>query len=156
LLCGLVSGENYPKELEKRMGISKSATNELVNEMNNSVFRKIQEELIKNIERKKILQKNSPSAPEVGDKDTQVLSSAGIEIVPEKLELQNGNGIENREEIMKKIEKPETIPPVRSRPLENENATVTLGRPASNGIHPIFAQKLSKTSQTPIVKQNIL
>ena len=53
LLCGLVSPKNYTEELERRMGISKSAANELANEMNNLVFEKIREELIKNIERKK-------------------------------------------------------------------------------------------------------
>ena len=41
-------------ELEKRMNISKIAASELVEEMNNSVFRKIREELIKTIERKKV------------------------------------------------------------------------------------------------------
>ena len=34
LLCGLLSPEDYPKELEKRMRLSRMAANELVNEMN--------------------------------------------------------------------------------------------------------------------------
>ena len=55
LLCGLTSAENYPKELMNRIKISETATNELVNEMNNLVFKKIREELIKNTERKKML-----------------------------------------------------------------------------------------------------
>ena len=41
LLCGLVSPQNYPKELEKRMGISQNQANELVKEMNEKVFAKI-------------------------------------------------------------------------------------------------------------------
>ena len=53
VLCGLVSPEDYPKELEKRMGISPAAVNELMNEMNDLVFKKIREELIKNTEHEK-------------------------------------------------------------------------------------------------------
>src|SRR3989338_7016667 len=36
------------------------------------------------------------------------------------------------------IDKLENIDPVRSRPLEHESATITLGRPASNGIDGII------------------
>ena len=93
LLCGLIGGEDYPKELENRLKITKTATNELVNEMNNLVFQKIQEELIKNIERKKIFQV-SVKDEKKDTSDTEVLNSAGIEIVPEQLELnaaQEGN-----------------------------------------------------------------
>lgn len=64
VLCGLLSPADYPKELEKRMQIPKAQANELVNEMNDSVFKKIREELVKNAERKRIfaskIQKNSP------------------------------------------------------------------------------------------------
>src|SRR3989338_7815498 len=71
LLCGLVNPENYPEELSKRMQISKAAINELVNEMNNLVFKKIREELVKNTERKKIFAKRK----EEDAKDTEVLNS---------------------------------------------------------------------------------
>ncbi|MSU44741.1 hypothetical protein EXS45_00985 [Candidatus Nomurabacteria bacterium] len=100
LLSGLVSGENYPKELETRMKIPKAAVNELVNEMNNLVFRKIQAELIKNTERKNIFQKNSPlpeyplegvrrTLPPRSDLDHSTQEEGNKEIlpVPEKLEL---------------------------------------------------------------------
>ena len=76
LLCGLLTPENYPKELENKMKISKAAANELVNEMNNLVFKKIREELVKNTERKKIFQKSSETK-----NDTAILKSAGIEII---------------------------------------------------------------------------
>lgn len=137
LLCGLVSGEDYPKELENRMKISKAAANELVNEMNDLVFKKIREELVKNIERKKIFQKSEQDKKKDVVGDTQVLNSAGIKIIPdlptippvqlmqtEKLELTT---TENREDILQKIEKPE-------------------------GAHPILVQKLSASFQIPIVK----
>ncbi|MFZ1020150.1 MAG: hypothetical protein WAN61_04180 [Minisyncoccia bacterium] len=60
LLCGLVTPSDYPKELENRMRIGKAAANELVAEMNELVFAKIKEEMIKNSEREKIFRKNSP------------------------------------------------------------------------------------------------
>ncbi|MFA6077129.1 MAG: hypothetical protein WC735_03600 [Candidatus Paceibacterota bacterium] len=135
LLCGLARAEDYPKELEKRMGISKSATNDLVNEMNNLVFRKIREELIKNTERKKIYAQNEQK----NTSDSQILKSVGIEIVEketlpvaEKLELTTAPVAgekfkEIRKEVLEKIENPE---------------------PA----HPILAQKLSASVQAPIVK----
>ena len=101
LLCGLISPKDYPNELEKRMGISRSTANELANDMNNNVFKKIKEELIKNTERKKIFNKeNSPlgesentptpsSKPAISKESNsaQTLNSTGVEIVPEKLEL---------------------------------------------------------------------
>ncbi|MEI7709247.1 MAG: hypothetical protein WCI76_00865 [bacterium] len=89
LLCGLVSPEDYPKELEKRLRLSGSATNELVNEMNSLVFNRIREEMIKNIEKKRTFQDNN-GAGAVESNDTEILKSAGIEIIPEKLELNTG------------------------------------------------------------------
>ncbi len=87
LLCGLVSPENYSKELEKRMHLSKAEVNDLVREMNDRVFAKIKENLIKIVERKKTFAKQSSANKTEAERDTQILSSAGIEIIPEKLEL---------------------------------------------------------------------
>jgi hypothetical protein len=68
MLCGLINIEDYPKELEKRMNIPRSQIDELVNEMNKKVFSKIREELVKNIERKKVsgssTSKTSPKTEE--------------------------------------------------------------------------------------------
>ena len=164
LLCGLVSPEGYPKELEKRMGISKAAADELVNEMNNLIFKKIREELIKNTERKKIFQKNSPlrehplggsgqifpprsnlglSISQEGNNDAKVLNSTGIEIVPEKLEITNGwKPAESMEDILQKIEKPEEVKKITNYELRIDNEKT----------HPILTQKLSSSTQTPVVK----
>jgi hypothetical protein len=49
LLCGLLTTENYPKEVETRMGISKSQVDALLSELDRSVFKKIQEILIKKV-----------------------------------------------------------------------------------------------------------
>ncbi|MFA6520118.1 MAG: hypothetical protein WCT44_00750 [Candidatus Paceibacterota bacterium] len=95
LLCGLVSPQKYPQELEARMKITKVQANDLVNEMNEKVFKKIKEELIKNTERKKV----STSTEKVSVEErvnTDILSSAGIEII-------------NKEEIPSKNEEPHPI-----------------------------------------------
>src|SRR5476649_1839101 len=63
LLCGLLNPADYSRELEKRMGISKAAANDLVQEMNRLVFEKIKEELIKNTERKRIFAKKLENFP---------------------------------------------------------------------------------------------
>ena len=120
LLCGLLSAEDYPKELEKRMGISRSAANELVREMNDLVFKKIREELIKNTERKKIYEKRE----EFNKGDAKVLSSAGINIISDKLELPA----------------PEKLP-------------TKVGIPTEVGtVQSILTQKLSSSVQTGVVK----
>lgn len=129
LLAGLVSAEEYPKELENRMRISKSAVNDLVKEMNNLVFQKIQEELIKNIERKKVFQvsvksENPPqlsATPQEGNKtDTEVLNSAGIKIIPGQLELSSPQ-VENVPSILaQKLSGSSQIPMVETQhSLEN-------------------------------------
>ena len=96
LLCGLLSSENYPKELRERMKISQAQTDELVGEMNERVFKKIREELIKITERKRLSRPASPasavadlsrpeiSAPENKNGDAQILNSAGINIIKEQ------------------------------------------------------------------------
>ena len=65
LLCGLLDPKNYPKELEQRMKISKEAASQLVNEMNDLVFKKIREELIKKTEKKDVSSDVAPELPPV-------------------------------------------------------------------------------------------
>jgi hypothetical protein len=146
LLAGLTSPENYPKELSNRMKITSAEANDLVNEMNIDVFAKIREELIKNVERKKMFEKSEaaktniePERPDipitaVEEKNTsQVLKSAGIEIVQKKeppAETDPAHMLpatEDREYLLKKIEKPETV-------------------------HPLIAQKFAGAMQIPMVQ----
>ncbi len=47
LLCGLLSSEDYPQRLEKEMGMTKAQVEELLQELNKSIFQKIREEFIK-------------------------------------------------------------------------------------------------------------
>src|SRR5688500_2457061 len=53
LLAGLLNPEDYPKELSRRMNIPMNQARELVNEMNEKVFKKIREEFVKITESKK-------------------------------------------------------------------------------------------------------
>lgn len=157
LLCGLTDPADYPKELEKRMRISRAQANELVSVMNNLVFKKIKEELIKNTERKKVFaNKNkieteipktaTKESVQINNTDTSVLKSAGIEVVPEPIPARNAFSIpasnasrsdagwadaggENREEILKKVENPE-----------------------EKVVHSILKQKISGSFQMPTVK----
>ena len=124
LLCGLVSPSDYPLELQNRMQISKAAANELVAEMNELVFAKIKEEMIKRTERKNFtpaLIKEGVGGGNSEEDNTQIFKDHGIEIVPEKLELNS--------------------PPL----LIKE-------RGQGGEVHPIFAQKFSGPVQTGIVK----
>lgn len=94
LLCGLVGGKEYAKEIERRMGISRAQVDELVSELNESIFRKIREELIKITENKKIFGKKEsvpvmPTPRQPAPKiitpkprnDSNAFVDAGIEIV---------------------------------------------------------------------------
>jgi hypothetical protein len=133
LLCGLLSPENYPKELESRMKLSKVQVNELVQEMNEKVFAKIKEELIKNTERKKIFARNEKN-------DNGVLGNAGINIIKPAptLDVYKEKITENREEMLEKIEKPAASAPSYGAPKEEA--------------HPILAQKLSSSVQSAVIK----
>ena len=106
LLCGLLNPEDYPKELEKRMGIPKPKIDELVNEMNEKVFKRIREELVKNIERKKISEeKESGTSPDKG---------LSLGQGPNSREEFN---LESREEMLKHIENPEKTPSILEQKL---------------------------------------
>lgn len=52
LLCGILNPEDYPRELENRMNITKEEVNLIVSEMDRLIFKKIQEELEKRINNK--------------------------------------------------------------------------------------------------------
>lgn len=133
LLCGLLNSEDYPKELENRMKISKAQANELVNYMNQEVFSKIKEELVKIIERKKIFtdvnqESKSDSAPEI--KKEQKNNTLSIKTTPAHNTY--STAVTDRGKIDL------TIP--------------ELPEGDKTKVNPILAQKLSATVQTPSVK----
>jgi hypothetical protein len=123
LLCGLLSREEYPKELEKRMGLTQAGTNDLLSEMNEQVFKRVKEELIKITENKKssLKKETRETVPSLERLEEKVLSSAGIEILEEKPAFQ-------------------TVSAKQAIPSE---PTV---------LHPILTQKLSSPVQTENIK----
>ncbi len=126
VLCGLSKPEDYPKELETRMRITRAQAGALVEEMNMLVFSKIREELIKNSEQKEELvnktkaqtedQSKLEVPPELHKDDTRVLNDAGIKILSEE-----------------------------------DKKKIAMNMPKF-GMHPMLSQKLSSTIQTPTAK----
>lgn len=139
LLCGLTNPEDYPKELEKRMGIQKAQVDILVNEMNDKVFKKIREELIKNIERKKTSEnKESP----------QIKNNGSLQI---KEELTQHT--ENPDSLKQKglpVEIPE-IPLTQDNKSKDQFLEKTLKTVQKDVIPSILNQKLSGNFQIPKV-----
>ncbi len=113
MLVGLINPEDYQKEIQSRMGITAGETTEIVNMMNEKVFKKIREEFAKilavnssspakgrradeietggvNIKGVTPLRpdQNRGTPPSQGEisQDSSILKSAGIEIMPEELE----------------------------------------------------------------------
>ena len=113
LLYGLLKPEDYPKELENKMKISKEDSNELINQLNESIFNKVRNELVKNSETRKVpvtSEKKEEIKLEIQEEkeNTKVLDQSGIEIVSEeKKEEKPEIQTEKREDMLKKVENPE-------------------------------------------------
>lgn len=67
LLCGLVSTEDYPKELESRMHLHKAEVEILINEIDKLIFKKIQEGLEKRLNEVKKVEVVQESKPFIND-----------------------------------------------------------------------------------------
>ncbi len=63
LLCGLLNPVDFPKELEERLKMPKPQVDLLVSEMNELVFKKIKDELVRNTERQEIFIKREAPLP---------------------------------------------------------------------------------------------
>ena len=130
LLAGLINPENYPKELETRMKIQKAEAETLVNELNESIFKRIRDELIKNSE-------NKNEKKVEAKKDTEIFGGAGIEIMPEKINIpRKEETMEKSSEMLSEVENPELI----NKKIDAQK------------IQSIASQKLSGSFQIPAVK----
>src|SRR3989339_1363045 len=81
LLCGLINPDNYPKELETRMRLSKDTVKILINEMDKLVFKKIQKELERKLENdipKPYPNKQSPPDPYFKDMPKNVQEAIAL------------------------------------------------------------------------------
>jgi hypothetical protein len=122
LLCGLLLPENYPKELESRMGIPKSQVDLLVSEMNELVFKKIKDELIKNSQREEIFTKKNenidiktPAGATINKDETGILTKAGIKITDNVDKLPTTNYQLNDKEI--EAPKPQPVESISAQKL---------------------------------------
>ena len=99
LLCGLIRPSDYPKELGSQMQISKEQVTDLVNEMNELVFKKIREVLM------------STPVKVDSEKDKAILDKAGIEVINNTSGGTSKENTEvlNRDEVLTKVENPDTI-----------------------------------------------
>jgi hypothetical protein len=160
LLAGLLSPENYPKELAKRMKIKGEEANELVNEMNNSVFKKIREELVKNAERKKIFV--SKSVPIKTEDEIKPLSS-DINPTPQSssLKILSKDIIAERAQLRKDgieildMKETSVITPLLMELPSAENTIKKIEKPEEKPkeeVHPMLLQKFSDSFQIPMVK----
>ncbi len=131
LLCGLLNTEEYPTELSKSMGIDRVQAGLLIEELNEKIFGRIREELVKIIERKKSIQ--NKTAPEE---------------LPETLET--------RDEILKEIQKTDQKnatgkePFTRASEMRIEEQPEELG----DGTHPILMEKLAGMVEAPKVESD--
>lgn len=118
LLCGLVSPSEYGKELGDRMKLPKQQIDALVNDMNELVFKKIREEMIKASEKKEVLGENNIEIKRetaeihkiITNQETEntVLKNTGVNII-KKIE-EKPIVVENVAELMHKIENPTPTP----------------------------------------------
>ena len=86
VLSGLLKPEDYPQKLEENLGISRSQVDLLVNEMNEFVFKKIREELIKNSDRESIFIKKEESIGKAIPDEKMPYQSPPVKSVPAQVE----------------------------------------------------------------------
>ncbi len=128
LIIGAIHPEKFENYLEKNLELPLETVRKIANDVNEKIFLKIRESL----KRMNMPASEIPAVEKTTEKiqnnETQVLNSVGIGIILEKLELGTAEKpAENREDILKKIEKPEET-------------------------HPLLTQKLSNSFQTPMIK----
>lgn len=75
LVTGAIRPDEFENSLKKNIGLPLETVGKLANDINEGIFKKIREELVKGTERKKSLLDSEKI-------DTSILNQAGIEIVP--------------------------------------------------------------------------
>lgn len=119
LLAGMTNPDNYPAELTSRLNIPRAKVDELINEMNEGIFKPIREQLIKGsgkiekvknpiiVPKKEIRLNVTPSSPTITKNDTSVLQNAGIQVLQKTEEKKIDQPMEKREDMLAIVEKPE-------------------------------------------------
>jgi len=152
-LCGLGKPEDYPQRLEESLEIPRSQVDLLVSEMNEFVFKKIREELIKNSDREAIFVKKG--------------ESVGKTIPIEEIKPQNSVSVDAPIQPENKVATPaDNIPKIIAENIELKKPElgapeVRIPEPASSlpiedidkkTIATAIADKLSGQYKTPVKK----
>ncbi len=149
LINGTVHSDEFESTLKGNLKLPEDVMRKLASDIQEKIFMKIRELL----KQSAVPGNEKPSIEK--ENAAKVLNSAGIEIVPGKLELTPPeNQPENREAMLKKIEKPEQMTPnpmplvsIPSRP-----PTAILEPKENAQANEILAEKLSATFKIPTVK----
>ncbi len=131
ILAGLMSGKEYKQELKNKMALSEDEANKLVAEMNDIVFKKIKENLVKKLGEQRTTTEVKILKPEISPEDTSILASAGISLDKDTDTEKPEEKMENKEDMIAKIENTDLIK-----------------KPAI----PLVAAKLTSSFQIPAVK----
>ena len=144
LLCGLLEPKDYPKKLEEELKIPRPQIDLLVQEMNELVFKKIKDELIKNTERESVFIKKEEPLPRLprtsGEEKGGGLNTSNVVAVDEHIVSPN---------IIKAgpIQSPAPTPAPTRIPIEKLTEK-TIEKPTES----ILSQKLSGSFQIPTIK----
>ena len=139
MLCGLSNPSNYEKEIRERMSLSPTEAKDIVNEMNDKVFKKIRDAFAKIMEEKNSKIENEIKVSETKE-DVSVLKQAGIEVIDSQ-EIQN--------DFVNKEEKEENVGDLDRANMLNEVENPELIKKTA----PTMAmQKLSSSFNIPTTK----
>ncbi len=149
LTVGSIKPDAFENFLKANLGIAPETVRKLVNELNDQIFKKIREALVRNTERKEVLERDRDTTKQEealifeNKRDTAILNEHGIEIVPEKLEITGRQQpVINKEEILKKVEEIKIVPIqkafVQTNTPKTETSTVSEKR-----VDMILSQKLA-------------
>lgn len=131
LLIGATSPEDFPKIIQKNIGLSEEDSKKMVADINSKVFIPIREKLKEGSGRE--------AAQDLPQEDDIELKSHGIEIIredkPQPVETSPSKMIEGKEE---PLEIPAPAPVQKINPVMN--------------LHPLLNQKLSGSVQTVVTK----
>ena len=112
VFSGTAKPENFQNEIKTKMDITDAQAQEVANEVNEKVFKKIRTNLVQ------IVAKENAPDTELQEEDS-VLKDAGIELIKEnavKINIaENDASKEKREDMIKDVEKPELILPVEKK-----------------------------------------
>src|SRR3989338_6481883 len=143
LIIGAIHSNDFRDIVEDSINLPSEKITELVNNINEKIFKTIRGKMmaLPNTQLKipKTPTQIKNTETQIQKSDTDILKSHGIEIVPEKLELNSGENASTPSS---------TFPKGESAPSFGEG----LGEVKKEEPHPILAQKMSGSFQIPTVK----